>query len=88
MWCVKSLKLFRKQELLASTVGFISSRVVLRVKLAGVARWCSVERGMGWREGKMEWVLSDLYAGRLSGLEDKLVFSFKLDMVPDTTLPI
>ena len=37
------------------TVALISCRIVLRVKLAGVARWGSVGRasGIGDREGKV-----------------------------------
>jgi hypothetical protein len=40
-----------KLELLASTVTFISCRLELRVKLAGAARWDSVE---SWRDREQE----------------------------------
>ena len=43
--------------------------------MARAVRWGSVERGRARGE---EWVLADIYAGKLSGLEHKLICCFKL----------
>ena len=50
--------------------------------------WCCREKGNGdgegelevekkWRGGKRKWVLVDVYTRRLSGLEEKLICSYK-----------
>ena len=44
------------------------------------------ENGGGEREGKVGWVSVDVYAKRLSGFENKLLYHFKLaDMVREAS---
>ena len=63
-------------------MAFISYSVELRVKLIGAYKWGG---GQKWEvgEGKVGWVLADVYARRLSVLGGKLACCFKLavDMV-------
>ena len=56
---------------------FISCKIEMNLRMAGAARWGSVERG----EGRV--FFREVYAGKLFGLNNKLLCCFKLaaDMV-------
>ena len=60
-------------------MAFVNSGIELRVRLAIAIKWDSVEKGSDMVE-KVRWVLENVYARKLSELEDKFVYCFKLVM--------
>ena len=59
-------------------VAFINCRVELRVRLADVTRWGTLEGGKGWREEEEGVVdFSRCLCQEISVLEDKFVCCFK-----------